>query len=403
MKLYGWWIEKCVWLLLVISLLRQLPDVVSVRQTDFDHYLTAAKKLIQNENIYYDLNADWHRDHLDTWYIYPPYFAAILYPLASIQEFYAKVIYVNCNVVFILLIDWILILLRRWFAGISPIQDILVHGLVLFAYPTFLLIWSFQIEGLVFLLFLMSLYAMIHRYSIGWTVCFYMIGSMVKLWPASFGFTLLSIYKTKVVYWLLGLVALWLVLFTVLIGFESQWYYLVYMLPNLLSYTDMYLDNQSLSRFIRLFISPHEWTAPLVRLAVFGSFLIATLRNWNALSRNEETAILVNACLFCAVSLLITPTTWTASHIRLLLPLLVSFVLCLNDTRFAAWFGFPVLASLVCYIYPQDDTIHGIPYIIHRYSMLLAALIQFVLFLVISLRPDMVSSTPIKHSPSSSS
>ncbi|MFB3785566.1 MAG: glycosyltransferase family 87 protein [bacterium] len=365
-----------------------LPGIVAIHGADFDHYYRAGEQIFRGENIYYDAQADWAREGIDSWYLYPPYFAAAFYPLTWLGPVRAKAVFAVFAAATLLGIDLILLSLRTILSPRAPLLDPFIHLLVLAPYPSSLLLGSLQIEGFLFLLFLLTVMGTLEIRRLWGTGCAYAAGVMIKLWPGPFLLSLAVVWRKRIFIPVLtiGLGAGFL--FTGLAGWRVQWTFLQTILPALMHYADDYIDNQSLTLFLRESFSWSDGFIQMIRLAILASYALAVYHARDSLKNRNPRAVAVNASLFAAVSLLITPTAWSATHIRLLLPLATSGALSIDPSRrFSRW-GFISLISVLLYIYPQG--FFGVDgfYWLERYPLLWATLIQYGIFLYVSFQKN---------------
>ncbi len=361
-----------------------LPYIVLVLPNDFDYYLKAAIDLASGQNIYYDWMAESVREGIGSWYLYPPYFAAALYPLTFFGQIIAEVIFAVLVILSILGVDYGLIRLRRRIFPDAHRIDLLVHSLVFFAMPTRLLVGSLQVEGLLFLLFLIALISMIERWSAWTSGAAITLGVLIKIWPTPYIASMYGVLRWRMIYPVIIVSGIIIALFTLLFGAKPQWIFIFDIFPVLMSYADAYKDNQSLTLFAQQHLFLSENIMRLVRWSILASYLYMTYRSRKALQHYDSSAIVINASLFLSASLLITPTAWTASHIRLLLPIMLLCGLCSERGRQSTWLSWVTLSAIVFYIYPQELLKKYLPIWIDRFPMLYAAGILYIIFLTLS-------------------
>jgi glycosyl transferase family 87 len=361
-----------------------LPYIVLVLPNDFDYYLHAAIDLASGQNIYYDWMAESVREGIGSWYLYPPYFAAALYPLTFFGRITAEWIFAAVVILSVLGIDYALIRLRRRIFPNAFRIDLLVHSLVFFAMPTRLLVGSLQVEGLLFLLFLISMIAMIERWNVWFTGAAITLGVLIKIWPAPYMASMFSVLRWRMIYPVIIVSSMIVALFTLFFGVHAQWVFLSDIFPVLMSYADAYKDNQSLTLFAQHHLFLSDNIIRVVRWAILCSYLYMTYRSRHALRNYDSRAIVINAALFLSVSLLITPTAWTAGHIRLLLPIMLLCGLCLERGRQSFWLSLATMSAIVCYIYPQELLKKILPIWIDRFPMLYAAILLYGIFMALS-------------------
>lgn len=381
------WINGAVFLLGVGWILWDMPFIVWALPTDFEYYYEAAEQLAErnttpNKNdIYYNWMAESVREGIGSWYLYPPYFAGALAPLTALGHRNAKTIFAGLCAVALIGIDLLLLRLRkRAFPELAEI-DLLIHGLVFFAAPTRLILGSLQIEGALFCLFLLTLSVIIDRKKTRWAGAAFVPGVLIKLWPGPYLVSLLAVEGRTILYPIVAAVAAAVILFTLFFGASVQWTYCQSILPILIHYADPYKDNQSLTIFL---LNVGGWNDALIRILrwiVLFSYFAATFRNRKFLQEREISAILSNACLFLTVSLLVTPTAWSAAHIRLLLPTIAACGFCVEEGR-RKWLLAPTGIALLFYMYPQEIGKKILPLWIDRYPLLYATLFLYGVFLV---------------------
>jgi hypothetical protein len=375
-----YYVEKVVWVILIISVILQLPDIVSINLTDFDHYYTAAVRLTQGENIYYEKSADGYRDDVKGWYIYPPYFAALLYPLTFFQRYTAKVIFLNFAFISIILIDLFLVRICRIVFGSSHGNDMIVHFFVFFTFPSMLVLRSLQIESFLFLLILLMVFYSIKESNMIPVSLSYILGGVSKLWTGPYLLSLFFIWPWQFITYCAITLLIGLGLFTCFFGFDLQLYYIQYVLPSLLSYVDPYVDNQSMSRFFLHVLYCDGGLLSVIRYMLLGLYVVFTIAYRKELHQKSAHAIVYNACFFCIISLLCTPTAWTATHIRLLFPLLISLFMTLNNQIHPKWLSILPIGSMIFYIYPQNYTFQIFPGMLHQYPLVFSTLFQFCFY-----------------------
>ncbi len=371
---------------LVCWMFTGLPGIVSIHGTDFEHYYQASQRLFQGENIYYDARADAAREGIDSWYLYPPYFAAGLYPLTWLGPVQAKMVFAFGAAAALIGIDLLLIRLRKIISSRAPLLDSFIHLLVLAPYPSSLLLGSLQIEGFLFLLFLLTVVGAAETRWLWGTGGAYVAGVMIKLWPGPYMLSLAAVWRKQIFIPILAIGLSGVILFTGVIGWRVQWTFLRTILPALLNYADAYVDNQSLSLFLRDLLAMRDGFIQLIRCLVGMTYVFAVYHARDLLKVRNSNAVFVNASLFATVSLLITPTAWTATHIRLLLPLVTAGALLANRLPCVPGWGYCAALSILFYIYPQGFLGSPPLYWLDRFPLLWATLIQYGVFLYLSFR-----------------
>lgn len=375
------WLNGTVLLAGILWILWDTPFIVLVLPTDFEYYYKAAEQLMGGATIYYDWMAESVREGIGSWYLYPPYFAGALTPLTYLDHHNAKIVFA-CLCVFALIgADILLTRFRKKMFPNMPGIDLLIHCLVFFTIPTQLVLGSLQVEGILFFLFLAALdLTMVGRNH--WLAGIaYIPGVLAKLWPGPYFLSLFFVYGKRillpVIVPLVGVVFL----FTCFFGVQSQWDYIHSILPTLITYVDPYKDNQSLTLFLMNGCSAPGWILRAIRWLILFSYLLLTYIVRVPLREGNIRAISINACLFLCVSLLVTPTAWTAAHIRLLFPLVIACGFCSEEMRYRKWLLPLTLLSILFYVYPQEAGKKILPVWIDRYPILYATVLQYIAFL----------------------
>ncbi len=373
---------QALFVLLVAWTFWQAPEIASIRFTDFDYYFQASTRLQEGKNIYYNENAGLWRPEVPSWYLYPPYLAGLIYPLIFLEKETAKFLYTILAITALIGIDLLLLRLRRRLYPRALIVDILIHLLVFLPYPTRLLLNSLQIEGLLFLLFLTIVLLTIHGKS-AWKIgTAYATGVLIKLWPAPYLISLFASLRFRILIpiFLTGLSIV--ILLTPIIGIDSQLYFMWYILPPLTSYSDFYIDNQSVLACIRRFAPQFEIVYPFFRLFLLIMYSMATFLCRKNLAKFHGRSIAINASLFVSTSILFSATVWTAAHIRLLLPLMLGACISVEKNKKSPLILVATCISIILYCYPQSYAPTLIPFILIRdYPLLMVALIQFLVML----------------------
>jgi len=396
----GSWATGLSWAtggVLTLWVLHSLPQIIAIHGSDFDHYYAASESLFRGEDIYYDARADGLRDGVATWYLYPPYFAAAIHPLTWLGPVRAKAVFAVFAVASLIGADLLLLRLRKRLSPGAPLLDPLIHCLVLAAYPSFLLLGSLQIEGFLLWLFLLTVMpTMEDRWCWG-TGGAYIAGVMIKLWPGPFLLSLAAAWRKRIFIpvLMIGLGAG--MIFTGVMGWRSQGTFLRTTLPELLNYADDYLDNQSLTLFLREKLSLGDGIIQSLRIFLLTSYVLAVFHAREALKTRDPHALAINASLFAAVSLLITPIAWSATHIRLLLPLVTAGALITDPIWRFPCLGYVTLISWLLYISPQGYlNIAGLDWL-NRYPLLGVTLIQYGLFLCLAFQNTRRAVPPAIH------
>ncbi len=378
--------NRCLWGGLVLWMLSQWAAIVSVHVTDFDHYYTAGQRLLAGENVYYDARAAWVRGEIGTWYLYPPYFAGMIAPLTFIGIFKARIVFTLFSFAALIAVDWLLVrIIRRLTAQAEKLEP-LVHVLTFFAFPTYPLLHSLQVEGMIFLLLLITLAGAMEKHR-GWYLSLpYIVGVLIKLWPAPYLLSLMAVERRRL--WLpltvgtVGIVGF----MTAFVGAVPQWYYIRYVLPDLLSYVDPYKDNQSLARFIQLNLPAISAVMPWLKIGLVAVYVCVTYRIRESLFARNGLSLAVNAGLFVCLTVLLSPTIWTAAHIRLLLPIVVACAVWIEREKKAWWLALATLFSIALYTCTPDFPLPEVLSIVKRFPLLFSTLIQFSVFTFLSFR-----------------
>ncbi len=180
-------------------------------------------------------------------------------------------------------------------------------------------------------------------------------------------------------------VLLIILIMTPVVGIESQFYFIQYILFPLTTYADFYVDNQSLLACIRRFVPDLEWLYPFFRISVLIVYGYVSYRCRHALHERNPKTIGINSSLFTTVSLLLSGTAWTAAHIRLLLPLVIGLSISVEKKRKTPYILAATILSVILYCYPQSYAPQLIPLILVRdYPLLIVTLIQFGVNLCLS-------------------
>lgn len=368
----------------IVWILWDLPFIVLVLPTDFEYYYIASIRLLRGENIYYDWMAESVREGIGSWYLYPPYFAGLLTPLTWLGHKSAKTVFAGLAILAIIGIDAMSIRLRKRFFSHLPGIDMLIHCLVFFAMPTRLAIGSLQIEGMLFFLFLLLLYWTLEGRRKWGTGIAFVPGLLIKLWPGPFLLTLYAVWGKRIPIPVITVACGVIVTFTLFYGLTPQWDYLHTIFPVLLNYADVYKDNQSLSLFLSQEFFWKDWPIRILRWLILFSYLFVTVRCWMILREGNNRTILINASLFLCVSLLVTPTAWTATHIRLLLPMIGLCGFCVEEGMLRKWLLFIAFISVIFYAYPQELGKKILPVWIDRYPILYSVIFQYLAYLMLA-------------------
>ncbi len=379
-------LSHTVLVLLIAWRLWQVPEILNVRLTDFDHYYTAAVRLIAGEPIYFDDNAAWTRPDIPTWYLYPPYFAAGITILTILGRQGAGIVFVFLSLAALIAIDRLIVLLHRRMLSTESVYEWLIHLVVFVPYPTRLLLYSMQIDGVMFLIFLVLVVLLVGKDRVWRMGMGYAVSVSIKLWPGPFFITLLAVCRKRIWFPVITSFLILIFFFTLFFGIEPQWYFLRYVLPDLLVYSDSYIDNQSLFACLRRFAPKLETVYPLCQWCLLALYGYVTYRSRLALVRRNVKTIAVNASFFSLVSILLSPTAWTAAHVRLLLPLATAFTLALERKDRSPSIAVTTGIALLFYIYPQSYARGLNPFVLLRdYPLLIATMILFVMFFILSL------------------
>ncbi|RJP23441.1 MAG: DUF2029 domain-containing protein [Candidatus Omnitrophota bacterium] len=368
---------RCLFYLLAAWTLWQVPHIATIRFTDFDYYYSASARLHTGENIYFDANAAISRPEIPSWYLYPPYLAGLIYPLTILDPLPAKAVYAVIAVLMLIAIDILLVKLQRRLYPKAGMVEILIHIVVFLPYPTHLLLYSLQIEGVLLVLFLLAVLGSVRRKN-RWIIGIAFSSSvLIKLWPAPYVLSLLAVWREKMILPIMMTSLLIVVVLTPIVGVESQYYFYCYVMLPLISYADFYIDNQSLLACIRRLAPAFESGYPFFRMTLLLMYLYSTYRSRNALAERHPKAIAVNASLFVAISLLVSATTWTAAHVRLLLPLTVSACISAEQNKNNPLLALVTFVSFALYCYPQSWGAEFIPFLFVRdYPLLIVCFLQ---------------------------
>jgi len=82
----------------------------------------------------------------------------------------------------------------------------------------------------------------------------------------------------------------------------------------------------------------------------------------------------------------VTPTAWTAAHIRLLLPMIGVCGFCVEEGVLRKWLLFIAFISVIFYAYPQELGKNILPVWIDRYPILFAAIFQYLAYLWLAIK-----------------
>ncbi|MGC9327359.1 MAG: glycosyltransferase family 87 protein [Candidatus Hinthialibacter sp.] len=365
-------------------ILWDMPFVILVLPTDFDYYFKAALRLAAGTNIYYDWMAESVREGISSWYLYPPYFAGALTPLTHLGLIQAKIVFACLTVLALIGVDALLVLFRRRHFPQQSSLDWMIHALVFFTPPTHLAIGSLQVEGILLFLFLLMLYFVEGRRSAWLIGAAFAPGVLIKLWPGPYLASLWLVCGRRIWAPVIVLGLGFILGFTVFFGWRPQWEYVHMILPDLMGYSDPYKDNQSLSLFLLQIGSLSETSVRLARWAILASYFAATYASRRALRAGDTRAIVINASLFLCVSLLVTPTAWTASHLRLLPPMILAGGLCASREPMQKAMLVMTFLSMMFYIYPQELCKKILPVWLDRYPVLYSLVLLFIIFSVLT-------------------
>ncbi len=357
----------------ILWLAWDLPFIVMVLPTDFDYYYKAAERLAAGENLYYDTSAFFKRHGASSWYLYPPCFAAMLIPLTLFTKMEAKLIFSVVTIISFIGIDLILDRFRRIYFPAVRYMDYLIPFLVYFARPSHLVLGSLQVEGLLFFFFLLAVFCLMKN-RIAWSAAFFLPGILIKLWfTPFFAAYLVSGGIRKCVYMIFGGFALVLMMmpFT---GFLSHYIFVSEILPTLPRYVDAYKDNQSLMAFLKFIFDMESNMLPYNFTALLLAYFASVYCNRKELFAGNGKTLLINAGYFLSISLLCSPIAWSASHIRLLLPVVLGCCLCMDFYTKNKWFMITTFLSLFFYIYPQEIAKEIVPAFIDRFPLFYSTL-----------------------------
>ncbi|MBN2329155.1 MAG: DUF2029 domain-containing protein [Candidatus Omnitrophica bacterium] len=374
-------------------ILWDMPFVILVLPTDFEYYFKAAQRLLDGSNIYYDWMAESVREGMGSWYLYPPYFAGALTPLTFLGHLQAKLVFACLSVLALAGVDALLVLFRRQHFPAQPSLDWMIHCLVFFTPPARLAIGSLQVEGMLLFLFLLMLYLLAKQRSAWFVGAAYAPGVMIKLWPGPYLASLWLVSGRRI----LGpaiMIGLSVILgFTVFFGWRPQWEYVRAILPDLMTYADPYKDNQSLSLFLLQIASLSENSVRIVRWAILASYFAATYASRRALRVGDARALFINASLFLCVSLLVTPTAWTAAHLRLLPPMVLACGFCASSDPIRKVMLTMTFLSVIFYIYPQELFKKNLPVYIDRYPILYSVILLYIVFSILAYKKGVWAPT----------
>ena len=327
------------WLLILIALIvfsgllvRYLDRVPRRNYCDFRVYYKAGQDLIKGKNIYY------REKESITPFKYSPFFALVFAPLSLLPIKASAAVFFALNyisIIFFFRLSYHLVRHSIIFRTFSDREVCLVYFLVIFCTirHIFLVLDSGQVNIIMCALVLAGL-SCVNRGKDVLAGAFLAASILIKYTPAVFLPYFILRQRSKVVFWTVLSIILFLMLPALVVGAQKEMFYLLSWFPSIIStsldkFSYIYSRNQSIfSAFIR-FLSPTECNVQFFslsfdqalfygRMAGLFIYLFVLLPG---ISKERDRVIDFSLLLICLS--LFNPNGWDLNFVSLLLPIML--------------------------------------------------------------------------------
>jgi hypothetical protein len=320
---------------------------------DFGTYYLAARQMAIAPAGAYDvqvLDRLWQNSDVPTWappYVYPPFFAAVLQPLASLPYQPAAAIWMGLNfsLLFLALIG--LLALFRWPGGWKG--ALLLFGLMAAFTPGFEAVLLGQVGPLLVFLLVLTLWLLSEprsKVKDGMAGVVLALGIFIKIFPV---FMLLYLVLRRRWFALAGSLAGGLGFLLVGLiwggGIANSWVYFTQVFPGayLGRFEAAAYENQSISALINR-LSGH---APFYQGLALVCILLVLVLTYAVLIGSRPASIGIEFALICMLPLLVF--SWVYPHVYILM--LIPWVVLYQTWRAGEWWLiWPLLASFLLII-----------------------------------------------------